>query len=101
MVKTAPLVCLTIVAEAVVERRLLDGLTAAGAKGWTVSFGRGRGSGMVQASEWEGANIRIETVGTQELVDRLLETLVRDYFPHFAVVAWTTPVAVVRPAKFS
>jgi hypothetical protein len=98
--KTLPLVCLTIVAEAVVERRLLDDLTAAGAKGWTVSSGHGRGSGVVRASEWEGANIRVESVGSQELVDRLLEVLARDYFPHYAVVAWTTPVSVVRPAKF-
>jgi hypothetical protein len=98
--KTLPLVCLTIVAEAVVERRLLDDLTAAGAKGWTVSSGHGRGSGAVRASEWEGANIRVESVGSQELVDRLLEVLARDYFPHYAVVAWTTPVSVVRPAKF-
>lgn len=99
--KTVPRVCLTIVAEAVVERRLLDDLTAAGAKGWTVSSGHGRGSGMVRASEWEGANIRIESVGSQELVDGLLEMLARDYFPHFAVIAWTTPVTVVRPAKFA
>lgn len=98
--KTAPLVCLTIVAEAVVERRLLEDLTAAGAKGWTVSSGHGRGNGLVRASEWEGANIRIDSVGSQELVDRLLEMLARDYFPHFAVVAWTTPVNVVRPTKF-
>lgn len=98
--RTVPLVCLTIVAEAVVERRLLDDLTAVGAKGWTVSSGHGRGSGLVRASEWEGANIRIDSVGSQELIDRLLEMLARDYFPHFAVVAWTTPVNVVRPGKF-
>ena len=98
--RTVPVVCLTIVAEAVVERRLLDDLSAAGAKGWTVTSGHGRGSGLVRASEWEGANVRIETVGSPELVDTLLEVLNRSYFPHYAVVAWTTPVNVVRPAKF-
>jgi nitrogen regulatory protein P-II 2 len=94
-------VCLTIVAEAVVEKRLLDDLEAAGAGGWTITPGRGKSAGRVSPSDWEGANVRIETVGSPTTVDRLLEMLARDYFPHYAVVAWTCPVSVVRAGKFS
>lgn len=99
--RTTPVVCLTIVAEAVVEKRLLSDLEAAGARGWTITPGHGKSAGPVRPSDWEGPNVRIETVGSPGLVDRLLEVLARDYFPHYAVVAWTTPVSVVRPDKFA
>ncbi|WP_409328758.1 P-II family nitrogen regulator [Trujillonella humicola] len=98
--RTVPVTCVTIVAEAVVEHRLLRDVQAAGARGWTVTTGRGRGTGFVQASEWEGANVRIETLVSSAVADALLEMLARDYFPHYAVIAWTSPVAVVRPDKF-
>ena len=45
--------------------------------------------------------MRIETLVSAEAADALLEVLARDYFPHFAVVAWTSEVNVVRPAKFT
>jgi nitrogen regulatory protein P-II 2 len=94
-------VCVTIVAEAVVEQRLLRDLEAAGARGWTVTSGRGRGSSPVAASDWEGANVRIETLVSAAVADRLLEMLAEHYFPHFAVVAWMSPVHVVRGDKFA
>jgi nitrogen regulatory protein P-II 2 len=54
----------------------------------------------VRADEFEGANIRLETLVSAEVADRLLDVLARDYFPRYAVVAWTTPANVVRPAKY-
>ncbi len=98
--RTVSVTCVTIVAEAVVEQRLLRDLERAGARGWTITSGRGRGTGSVQASEWEGANIRVETLVPAAVADAVLEMLSRDYFPHYAVVAWTNPVAVVRGDRF-
>lgn len=98
--RTVPVVCVTIVAEAVVEARLLRDVEGAGARGWTVTSGRGRGTGGVHASDWEGANVRVETLVSPAVADRVLEVLARDYFPHYAVIAWTSPVAVVRADKF-
>ena len=98
--RTVPVICVTIVAEAVVERRLLRDLEAAGARGWTVTSGHGHGGGVVQASDWEGANIRVETLVSQRVADAVLEMLARDYFPRYAVIAWTTPVSVIRGDKF-
>ena len=98
---TSPLVCVTVVAEAVLEQRLLRDVAAVGARGWTVTDARGQGTRSVRASEWEGANLRLEVLVLPEVADRLLEVLARDYFPHFAVVAWTTQVQVVRGEKYA
>jgi hypothetical protein len=99
-VQTEGLILVTVVAEAVVEHRLIRDLVAAGAHGWTVCDARGQGSRGVRADEFEGANIRLETLVSAEVADRFLEVLARDYFPRYAVVAWTTPAHVVRPAKY-
>lgn len=99
--RTVPLLCVTVVAEAVLSQRLVHDLEAAGARGWTLTSGQGRGTGFIAASEWEGPNIRVETLVPQGVADRILEVLARDYFPHFAVVAWLTQVQVVRAEKFS
>lgn len=98
--RTVPVVCLTIVAEAVVEQRLLRDLEAAGVRGWTLTSGRGRGTSQVDASDWEGANVRLETLLSSAVADRVLAMLAELYFPQFAVVAWVSPAQVVRGDKF-
>ncbi len=99
--RTVPVVCLTIVAEAVVEARLLRDLEAAGVRGWTLTSGRGKGTSQVDASDWEGANVRLETLLSSSAADRVLTMLAEHYFPRFAVVAWVTPAQVVRGDKFT
>ena len=98
--QTEALVLVTVVAEAVVEHRLVRDVEAAGAHGWTVCDARGQGSRGIRASEFEGSNIRLETLVSAEVADRFLEVLARDYFPRYAVVAWTTSAQVVRAAKY-
>lgn len=99
--RTVPVVCLTIVAEAVVESRLLRDLEAAGVRGWTLTSGRGRGTSQVDASDWEGANVRLETLLSSAAADRVLAMLAEFYFPQFAVVAWVSQAQVVRGDKFT
>ena len=99
--RTFPVVCVTIVAEAVVEQRLLRDLEAAGARGWSSTTGHARGQGFVDATAWEGGTVRVETLVSEAVADRLMEALARDYFPHYAVVAWTSPAQVVRPDRFT
>jgi hypothetical protein len=98
---TEELLLVTVVAEAIVEHRLTRDVAAAGARGWTVVDARGQGSRGVRADEFEGANIRLETLVPREVADRILEVLAADYFPRYAVVAWTTPAHVVRPGKYA
>ena len=55
-------ICFVIVAESLLEARLLDGLATCGAHGWTVTAARGQGPRNRRVSEVEGGNIRVETL---------------------------------------
>ena len=98
--KTVTLKLVTIVAETVLEDRLVRDLAAAGARGYTVSTVRGRGSRGVRASDWEGGNVRIEVIVSDQVSDAVLDLLAERYFPHYAVVAWVERVEVVRGEKY-
>lgn len=99
--KTFPLRKVTIVAEAFLEERLLREIREHGARGFTLTEARGEGSRGVRASEWEGRNLRLETLVTDEVADRILAHVAEVYFPHFAVVAWIEDVEVVRGDKYA
>ncbi|MGB7981569.1 MAG: hypothetical protein WCF36_12335 [Candidatus Nanopelagicales bacterium] len=97
---TEELMLVTVIAEAVLEHRLVRDVAAAGAHGWTVCDARGQGSRGVRADEFEGSNVRLETLVSATVADAFLTVLARDYFPRYAVVAWSTPASVVRPEKY-
>jgi nitrogen regulatory protein P-II 2 len=91
---------ITVVAEAVLERKLTALMTDLGARGYSISHAHGRGTRGVHTEDWEGPNVRIESVVTAAVADRILTHLVEHYFPHYAIVAFTTEVRVARPDKF-
>jgi nitrogen regulatory protein PII len=98
--KTVRLRKVTIVAEALLEERLLSAIRERGAHGFTLAEVRGEGSRGVRASDWEGKNVRIETLVPAEAAERILAHVAEAYFPHFAVVAWVEDVEVVRGDKY-
>jgi nitrogen regulatory protein PII len=98
--KTVRLRKVTIVAEALLEERLLRAIRERGARGFTLAEVRGEGSRGVRASDWEGKNVRIETLVPAEAAERILAHVAEAYFPHFAVVAWVEDVEVVRGEKY-
>jgi nitrogen regulatory protein P-II 2 len=91
---------LTIVAEAVLKDRLIEELSSAGAKGHTLTECEGSGTRHRRVSELLGANIKIETIVSDEVAHRLLELLAHEYFPKFAVIAYVATVEVVRGEKY-
>lgn len=91
---------LTIVAESVLEDRLVRDVLAAGATGYTATRAHGQGSRETRASALAG-NVRIEVVLDEATERELLALLARDYFPNYAVIAWTQAVDVVRGAKYT
>lgn len=99
--RTVPLKRVTIIAEAVLEERLLDDLRELGARGYTITEARGEGTRGVRASEWEGKSVKIETLVSPEVADRLLERLAERYFEHYAVVGYLETVEVVRGSRFA
>jgi nitrogen regulatory protein PII len=99
-VKTVTLKRVTIIAEAVLEERLIREVKQAGATGFTLTAARGEGSRGVRASEWEGQNTKLETLVSAETANRLLTVLAERYFQHYAVVAYVEEVEVVRGEKY-
>jgi nitrogen regulatory protein PII len=99
--KTVGLKKVTIVAEALLEERLLRELRGLGARGWTLGEVRGEGSRGVRASEWEGRNVKIESLVSAEVAERVLAHVAEAYFAHYAVVAYVESVEVVRGDKYA
>lgn len=97
---TVPLKRVTIVGEAVLETRLVALIRTAGAKGFTRLACSGEGSRGVRASDWEGANVKLETLVSPTVADAILSALARYYFEHYAVVAYVDEVHVVRGDKY-
>lgn len=93
--------CLTIVAESVLEDRLLGVIEGCGARGWTVSMAQGHGPSHHGVSGIEGGNVRVETLVSDEVAHRIWEALERDFFPNYAVSAWAYDVRVARVARYS
>jgi len=99
--QTVPLKLLTVIAEAVLEERLLRDIRERGAKGYTLDNVRGEGSRGVRATEWEGKNIKVETIVDAATADKILDHLAKHYFPRYAVIAYIHDVGVVRGDKYT
>ena len=98
--RTTRLKKVTIIAEAVLEDRLLREIRQLGARGYTLTEVRGEGSRGVRASEWEGKNVQFELLVGPEVADRLLDHLAAHYFELYAVVAYVVDVEVVRGDRY-
>lgn len=91
---------LTVVAEPAVESRLVTEFAAAGATGFTKSHVSGEGSRSRRISDIEGGSLRFEVLASHETATTLMRVMERDYFGHYAVIAWLTPALVSRADKF-
>ncbi len=98
--QTVGLKLVTIVAEPVLEERLIAALHRLGARGHTVTEVHGAGSRGIRASDPPGQGVRIEVVVSEAVADRILDHVAQEYFPHYAVIAFVTDVAVVRGEKY-
>jgi nitrogen regulatory protein P-II 2 len=91
----------SIVAEALLEDRIIRICREAGARGHTVTEARGEGSRGVRASEWEGKNVKIETIVDPVVAELILGRVAEEYFEHYAVIAYVTEVSVLRGEKYA
>lgn len=106
MTASTPFKLVTILVEPEIADRLAKELLAQGARGYSMTPGRGewqRGlsSGGGQVSDWEGSNVRIDTVVRASVADAIFAHLREHYFPHYAIFAFTTDVAIERPERYS
>ncbi|GAB4439689.1 MAG: nitrogen regulatory protein P-II [Chloroflexi bacterium OHK40] len=98
--QTTRLKLVTIIAEAVLEDRLLRELKSLGARGYTMGEVRGEGTRGIHASDWEGQNLRIETLVSPEVAERIMAHVAQHYFPDFAVIIYSVDAEVVRGPKY-
>jgi nitrogen regulatory protein PII len=91
----------TIVAERLLKERLLREIKELGAKGFTITEATGEGSRGVRASEWEGRNIKIETVVSPTVAVKIIDHIAQHYFQYHAVIVYAQTIEVVRGEKYT
>jgi nitrogen regulatory protein PII len=91
---------LTIIAEEALASSLEAEIVEIGAKGYTFSSVSGKGLHGLRDNQWEGENIKIETVVSEETCKKILGHLQRKYFERYAMIAFYHPVNVVRTSHF-
>jgi len=90
----------TIVAERILEDRLLRKILELGAKGYTLTQAAGKGSRGVRASEWEGPDTKIETLVSKDVAEEIVDHIADTFFEHYAVIVYVQDAAVIRGDKY-
>jgi nitrogen regulatory protein P-II 2 len=98
---TTAMKMVVLVAEPVLEARLVATLRELGARGFSIIEGRGEGSRHAHATDLPGANIRIESIVSSDVADRIMEHVAQRYFEHFSFIAYVVDVAVSRASKYA
>jgi nitrogen regulatory protein PII len=91
----------TIIVDRLLAEAMAREIVEKGARGYTITEARGRGDRGLSPLDWEGANVRMETIVPPEIADRIIEHLAGKYFSHHGVIAFLQDVEVVRGKKFS
>jgi nitrogen regulatory protein P-II 2 len=98
--KLVTLKLVTVIVEAYISDRVTREIQSLGATGFTATAAEGQGSRGVRASEWEGKNIKIETLASEAVAEKILDLLSEHYFANYAVVVYVQDVGVVRGDKY-
>ena len=92
---------LTIVTEHALEGVLVKDLERLGAGGYTITDARGKGTRGARNSAWDATgNIRVEVVCDTATAEAIAAHLQARYYDNYAMILFTTDVAVLRPEKF-
>ena len=92
----------TIIAEAILEDRLVRELRRLGARGYTVTgVVRGEGArGNPAIVDPGGQNVRIETLVSAEIASRISAYIADHYFSDYAVIIYILEAEVLRSDKY-
>ncbi len=93
--KTQPFVLLTIFTEAALESTIVEDVMRMGARGYTITDSRGCGSHGVRSGAWgEGSNIRIEVIGNEDMIGKIIVHLRDSYDQNYGLLMVTSRVEV-------
>jgi nitrogen regulatory protein P-II 2 len=91
---------LTIIVEEVLASIIEKEIVELGAKGYTTSSVSGKGLSGIRDNQWEGENVKIETIVSDENCTAILDHLKGKYFDRYAIIAFHHPVHVIRTSHF-
>ncbi len=91
---------LTIIGEEVLETVLEKEIMALGAKGYTVSKVSGRSQSALRDNPWDGENVRIEIITSEEVCLKIAQRLKEKYLEKYPMVTFFHPVTVLRMQHF-
>ena len=100
MTLLVPIKMITIVALDSLQNRLITDLKNCGMKGYTIAEVEGEGLQAQHFTDWEGRNIKIETLVSESKVLHIMEMLSQNYFEKYGVIAFVTTVEVLRKERF-
>ncbi len=98
--KTKVMKRITVIAEALIADKIIEDFLRLGASGYTTTAVEGKGSRGVRASEWEGRNVKIETLVNATVAENILQCMANVYFKNYAVIAFEDEVEVIRGEKY-
>ncbi|NJL27836.1 MAG: transcriptional regulator [Thermoanaerobaculia bacterium] len=92
---------LVIIAEAALEKELIQTVKRLGAHGYTVAEVRAGGLGGDREGAWEAdRTIRMEVICRPAVADEIAEHVLAVYAPHYGVSLFFTAAEVIRPERF-
>ena len=92
---------LTLIAEAMLERTLIEDCRRLGAQGYTVLDVRGGGPGGERPGQWEAErSIEMQVVCTDDVAQAIAAHVLKTYAPDYAVRLFLSEVSVFRQAMF-
>ena len=101
MSKTTIRQLVTIITEAALESELTRQLERLGARGYTITEARGKGSHGLRDAGWdEMRNLRLEVICEEYVAERIMDYLQEHYSDNFAMVVFSSEIRVHRHDKF-
>ena len=101
MIAKHPKKLLVVIAEAAIEKSLVQEALRLGAHGYTVSDVRGAGTAGAREGSWEvDRTVEIKIVCGAEVADAIAEAALERYGRHYGLTMFFSDVQVLRPEKF-
>jgi len=91
-----PLKKLTLIAEALLRERLLHDLKSLGVNGYSLSRVEGDVGRGLHASDFEGNNVQIDCIVSEQMAEQVVAHLEKQYIADFPILAYLQDVQVLR-----
>ena len=99
--QTHPRKLLVVIAEAALEKSLIEDARRLGAQGYTLTEVRGSGRGGRRDGDWEAdRSIELKVICEVAVAEALAAHVLAQYGPNYAVTLYLADVDVLRPEKF-